>query len=352
MKYSKYILPIFLVSLILGSLVACSGHHRDAFDPPMDAASEQTPNYYFGNTYPDSGDDGSSIPIGPNQDAGPFDNQIPYHGGPVLTGTTHVYLIWYGDWAGNTGKTIIPDLINSIGGSPYYNINTTYFMIPSALDAGVDAGMDAGMDGSCDLGWQYVSNQVQLINQTDDAYSKGKQIMDDDVWTILVKALNDHKLAVDENAVYFILTSSDVVDISGECLFWCGWHFNGSYNGFDIKYALVPNAEVCMNSCSALDQDPDGGAYLSPNDNPGVDSMASVVLHELEETATDPDLNAWYDWNNGGENADKCAWKFGTTYPTTNGAKANMRLGNRDYLIQQNWVNALGGYCALEWSKK
>ena len=41
--------------------------------------------------------------------------------------------------------------------------------------------------------------------------------------------------------------------------------------------------------------------------------MVSVIAHELEEAATDPDLNAWYD-NRGYENADKCAWTFGTTY--------------------------------------
>src|SRR5262249_17734567 len=48
------------------------------------------------------------------------------------------------------------------------------------------------------------------------------------------------------------------------------------------------------------------------------------------------------------ENADKCAWTFGTEYHTANGARANMRLGTRDYLIQQNWVNAGAGYCSLE----
>ena len=56
------------------------------------------------------------------------------------------------------------------------------------------------------------------------------------------------------------------------------------------------------------------------------------------------DLNAWYD-TRGYENADKCAWTFGTTY-TANGALANMKLGTRDFLIQQNWVNLSGGYCA------
>ena len=81
-----------------------------------------------------------------------------------------------------------------------------------------------------------------------------------------------------------------------------------------------------------------------PNGNAGADGMASIIAHELEEAVTDPDLNAWYD-RRGAENGDKCAWTFGTTY-TENGAHANMRLGSRDYLIQQNWVNASGGYCA------
>jgi len=41
--------------------------------------------------------------------------------------------------------------------------------------------------------------------------------------------------------------------------------------------------------------------------------MVSVMAHELEETISDPNLNAWYD-STGAENADKCAWTFGTTY--------------------------------------
>jgi hypothetical protein len=51
----------------------------------------------------------------------------------------------------------------------------------------------------------------------------------------------------------------------------------------------------------------------------------------------------------GRENADKCAWTFGTEYTVSNGSKANLKLGTRDYLIQQNWVNASGGYCAMSY---
>jgi hypothetical protein len=76
--------------------------------------------------------------------------------------------------------------------------------------------------------------------------------------------------------------------------------------------------------------------------------MASIIAHELEETVTDPDLNAWYD-SRGAENADKCAWTFGTTFTTTNGSLANMTLGGRNFLIQRNWVNASGGFCALRY---
>jgi hypothetical protein len=76
--------------------------------------------------------------------------------------------------------------------------------------------------------------------------------------------------------------------------------------------------------------------------------MVSVVAHELEEAASDPQLNAWYD-STGAENADKCAWTFGTTYPA-NGAAANMKIGSRNYLIQRNWVNAGGGYCATSYT--
>lgn len=54
-------------------------------------------------------------------------NGINYHGGPVVLGTTGMYYIWYGNWSGNTATTILTDFANSIGGSPYFNINTTYY---------------------------------------------------------------------------------------------------------------------------------------------------------------------------------------------------------------------------------
>lgn len=84
----------------------------------------------------------------------------------------------------------------------------------------------------------------------------------------------------------------------------------------------------------------------SPNNDPGADAEVSVLAHEIEETTTDMMGNAWYD-SRGYENADKCAWNFGTTYTTSNGALANVSLGGKNYLVQQNWQNAGSGGCVM-----
>ena len=85
----------------------------------------------------------------------------------------------------------------------------------------------------------------------------------------------------------------------------------------------------------------------SPNGNAGADGMASIIMHEAEEATTDPDLNAWYD-KSGAEDADKCAWTFGTTSTASNGSKYNITLGSRQYLIQQEW-NATTQSCMMSY---
>src|SRR5204862_6307416 len=120
----------------------------------------------------------------------------------------------------------------------------------------------------------------------------------------------------------------------------CGWHAHAAIAVVDIKSSFVGNADRCPSACAAQTTGPTGNA--------GADAMVSIISHALEEAATDPDLNAWFD-RRGSENADKCAWTFGQTYTASNGSKYNMTLGSRQYLIQRNWVNAAGGYCAVSY---
>lgn len=247
-------------------------------------------------------------------------NGINYHGGAVMTAPNgaNVYYIWYGNWGTNTAPTILTDLASHIGGSPYFNINTTYY------------------DGAN----THVTNAVTYMNSTTDSYSYGTALSDADVRSVVSDAITSGALPKDENAVYFVLTSADVNETSGFCTMYCGWHTHGTIAGADIKYSFVGNPDRCPSACAIQ--------TTGPNGNAGADGMASIIAHELEEAVTDPDLNAWYD-RRGYENADKCAWTFGTTSTASNGSKYNVTLGSRNYMIQQNWVNASGGYCAMSY---
>jgi hypothetical protein len=239
----------------------------------------------------------------PVPNAKPGGNGISYHGGPIITGTVNVYIIWYGNWSGNSATTILTDLAQNIGGSSYFNINKGY-----TNGSGVA-----------------VTGAVNYAGSTTDNYSQGASFTDSAVATIVSSAISSGRLPKDTNGVYFVFTSADVHETSGFCTQWCGWHTHGTIAGSDIKYSIVSDpSSQCPSSCS-MNQ--------APNGNLGADAMASIFSHELEEATTDPDLNAWYD-TRGYENADKCAWTFGTTYTAANGATANVKIGTRDYLIQ------------------
>jgi hypothetical protein len=241
---------------------------------------------------------------------------ISYHGGPVMTSTQDIYYIWYGNWSGNSATTILADFMNNLGGSPYYNINTTY------------------KNGSNVA----VPNSISLSGVTTTSAYLGTSLSDAQIQQVVKDTINSGVFgAANPNAIYFVLTSADVTASSGFCTQYCGWHTHATINGVDVKYSFVGNPDRCISSCAAQ--------TTGPNGNAGADGMASIIAHELEEAASDPDLNAWYD-RRGYENADKCAWTFGAEYTTSNGAKANMKLGTRDYLIQRNWDATLQA-CAL-----
>jgi hypothetical protein len=233
---------------------------------------------------------------------------ISYHNGPVMTGGVNIYYIWYGNWASNTATSILPDLASSIGGSSYWNINTSYYSQDSRRVK------------------TYIPNTVNYSGSTTVAYPYGTSISDASVLQVVRDAIGTG--TPDANAIYFVLTSSDVAESSGFCTSYCGWHSHATVNGVDTKYSFVGNPDRCLSSCAAQS--------TSPNSNAGADGMASIIAHEAEEAATDPDINAWYD-SRGSENADKCAWTWGTTSTASNGSRYNMTLGTRNYLIQQNW---------------
>src|SRR5262252_3662813 len=209
--------------------------------------------------------------------------QITYHGGQLIQ-TPTIYLIWYGNWNQSNGsdnpagQQIVRDFCNSIGGSPYFNLNTTY--------------STNGFN---------ITGNVTFGGEATDTGSSGTRLRDSSILAIVNRAINNG-LPYNANGVYFVLTSSNVSEPSGFCSRYCGWHTAGNVNAGHVRYSFVGNANRCLNACAAQ--------TTGPNGNAGVDGMVSVIAHELEEATTDPNLNAWYDAS-GAEDADKCAWTFG-----------------------------------------
>lgn len=247
-------------------------------------------------------------------------SKLTNHGGQVIT-TPTVYIIWYGNWAQSNGtdtaagQKIVTDFFSAVGGSPYYKMNSTY--------------TGSGITGNVVYG-----------GATSVAYPYGASLSDATIQTIVSNAITGGALPNDANGIYFVLTSSDVTASSGFCTQYCGWHSWGTINGSNHRFAFVGNAARCITSCAAQS--------IGPNGNAGVDGMVSVLAHELEEAATDPDGKTWYA-KTGYENGDDCAWTFGTSTLGSNGAYYNVTLGSRNYLIQRN-VKFVGTnqYCAMQ----
>jgi hypothetical protein len=274
--------------------------------------------------------------------ATPKYNGITYNGGPIIDDANgvNVYYIWYGDWSKNTAaQTILTHFITHYGGSPNANINTTYY------------DYEVGPNGT-QVVKDRVVNTVHYMGSTSDHYSFGVNLTDNDVGLVVQNAVADGRLPLDRNGVYFVLTSADVMETSGFCTSYCAFH--GVQQGAlgNLLAAFVGNPEQCPMNCTSQPVLP------TPNMNVGADGMASFVAHELEESVTDPlciasppDSSCGWINSDGSENEDLCQLTYGKTYTLPNGSFANMKLGNRQYLIQQNWVNANGGYCAKSWDE-
>jgi hypothetical protein len=118
-------------------------------------------------------------------------------------------------------------------------------------------------------------------------------------------------------------------------------------NGVDIKYAFVGNPDRCYQL------DPSGPQCEVQTTGPnspaigvgGADGMVNIIAHELSESITDPDLNAWFNSNNA-ENADVCNFNFGvhnlcgtgglcTDSANWEASAYNQTFGNNNWLLQQ-----------------
>jgi hypothetical protein len=241
------------------------------------------------------GQSGNKSPVG-----GPRSNpNLSFHGGPVLNNTITVHPIFWGvKWADTTNFvkdkiTGMLDFYTGMSGSSYAATNTEYtdgagHHVTTAI---VVPPPQYGFDTTPAAGG---SRTINILAEACKMYPNPSP--------------NDYY------PVY--------VDIPRGSAGYCAWHSAGTCNGVPVEFAFFFNLDGDA-GC-----DPQDG---SSNHSQGLEAIANVSGHELSETMTDTQLNAWYD-NSGSENSDKCAWSFGTSLLNfTNGTQ---------WKVQGNWSNA------------
>lgn len=250
-------------------------------------------------------------------------------GGPIIS-EPNIYVIWYGKWKANSCSapseststpSIVNDFLGSLAQSDWNKINTTYYQIINGQKSYVQ---QTGTVKGCtvDPGSQGLSLDA----------STGPQISD-----VVENALSTKALETDPNGVYVVLTASNV-NVADFMTLFCAYHWFYNNSQATVKYAFIGDASKNLSQCSPQ-------PLISPNGNPAADAMVSAIAHEFVEAVSDPLGTSWYDQARL-ENADKCAWMYGNASRVSNGSFANMTLGNRQYLIQEN-VAANSNTCIL-----
>jgi IPT/TIG domain/PKD domain len=271
---------------------------------------------------------------------------VEYNGGPVMPSNTNYAFYW------------------DPPGAPAY---------PAEYESGIDqyfedlAANSGGTENVDSVSAQYNDSAGQFAS-----YSSrfGAAIVDEDPYpangcTRAAICLTDaqlraelrsyvsaHGLAQDLAHEYFMLTPPGVescFEASGkqcsagaEDAAYCSYHSYISTSGGEIVY--TDNPYVTGNeSC-------DDGDH--PNDKPSDGVLVGGLVHEHEESITDPEPNSgWLDLETEQEIADKCrggseAEEFGTPLGIApDGAKYNQVINGHFYWYQQMWSNQ-GQRCA------
>ena len=144
-----------------------------------------------------------------------------------MTGPVNLHYIWYGNWTGNGAVGILTTFGKNLGGSPYYNINTTY------------------TDGA----GNHITNAINFGASTTDNYSQGTALSDSAIQAVVLNAISSGRLPLDQYGIYLVLTSADVTATSGFCTQYCGWHTHTTSGTTHIKYAFVGDPTRCPSAC-------------------------------------------------------------------------------------------------------
>jgi hypothetical protein len=224
---------------------------------------------------------------------------LQYHGGKVIASVEVVPIYWGAAWSTGANATLTTQLdgfFDFILTSSYMDLLHEYSTSTTQIQHGRR------------LSSAHVSN-----TEPGTVTPSGRQVTDAQIRTALQGWIANHTVpATTANTLYFIFLPPNVIALSfgsQSCIAggFCGYHdhIGGVY------YAVIPFV-----NCS-------GCVFTGPF----LDTLTEVCSHELAESITDPELNAWWDPTTGpgDEIGDICN-------------RQTTRLGA--FMVQTEWSNA------------
>lgn len=247
---------------------------------------------------------------------------LQYNGGLVeQAGSTNYAIFWEptGSTVSPTYNSLIQRFFGDVGGSSLYGVASQYYQVVN--------GTRSTITNSSSLGGSWV----------DTAAYPAPVLTDADIQNEVTRAMSVNGWTGGVGHEFFVFTASGETSCSLPFCsetYYCAYHsnFTGG-NGSDILYASQPYPSgTLVTSCSTP---------TSPNHDLAADSTINVISHEMMETVTDPNLDAWYDVI-GQEIGDKCNFTFGKQ-----GADGgDITMNGHRYLVQEEWSNK-GLKCTL-----
>jgi hypothetical protein len=271
-----------------------------------------------------------------NQPLDAYFSNVDYNGGPVMASNTNYAFYW-----------------DPAGAPAYpaeYQLGIDQYFEALAHDSGGSENVESISAQYNDAAGEYASYQSHFGGQildTDPYPADGCKraeicLTDSQLQAELLAYTAAHGLPRDLAHEYFMLTPPHVescFEASGrECSagsskpVYCAYHGNIPVGETQLIYAEIPYV-TGIYGC-------DDGNH--PNDKPSDGALEGGLVHEHNESITDPEPNnAWTDiGGSGGEIADKCEGEMGTSLGTApDGASYNQVIDGRYYWYQELWSN-------------
>jgi hypothetical protein len=271
-------------------------------------------------------------------------NTLVYGGGPVITGKSKLYLVFWGtqwgtsstdsngnlkftnDSLGAAGR--VQQMIKGLGtgGEQWSGVMTQY------CDGSVSYGATSCPSGSSHV--KYPTGGGTLAGVWyDNSASAPSAATEPQIGSEAVKAaghFGNTTASSNRYAQYVVFSPKGTNPDNYKTNGFCAWHdWNGdlgvSSSYGDVALTNLPYLSDVGASCGA-------GFVNSGN---SLDGYTIVEGHEYAETITDQNpAGGWTSFSTGQENADECAW-----ISSGQGKSANVTMGNGTYPMQSTWSN-------------